>query len=78
MAGLRCTLRVRRANYLAFQGLLRGGATVDRQTDKGWTALMYAVKEGHESCVRALLAAGAARGDIAKVVCADAAITEPS
>lgn len=41
--------------------LVKQGARVDGQDEKGWTALMMAAWDGHASCVQLLLDAGASR-----------------
>ena len=39
--------------------LIQGGADVDVQSKRGYTALMEAAKYGHEKCVGILIQAGA-------------------
>ena len=42
--------------------LLKAGAVVGAQNNKGWTALMFAAQNGHEQVALVLLEAGAAAG----------------
>ena len=46
---------------LCARALLEAKADLEKQTAKGWTALILSCQNGHDLCARALLEAGADR-----------------
>jgi ankyrin repeat protein len=59
MTPLRWALTLTNSNQLAVRILVELGAEIDRQDNKGWTALSYAAAIVQSPCVKLLLALGA-------------------